>query len=232
MTSRIADLGLRNEDGGLRSDERAVRSHERGLQISRREALRIVTSAPVAAAIVWTPAEAERAGERAQRARGRAATQGKGHQPKFFTAHEYATVVVLVDLIIPRDERSGSATDAGVPEFMDFMMIDQPRRQTAMRGGLALVDRLSEQRFDKRFTACADAERRQLLDDIAYTDAVKPGLEHAVVFFNSFRDLTASGFWTTKMGIADLQYQGNRFVSEWTGCPEEALRKLGVSGRS
>ena len=115
---------------------------------------------------------------------------------------------------------------------MDFMMIDQPRRQTAMRGGLALVDRLCEKRFDKRFAACSDAERRQLLDDIAYTDAVKPGLEHAVVFFNSFRDLTASGFWTTKMGIADLRYQGNRFVSEWTGCPDEALRKLGVSGRS
>ena len=208
------------------------RIDDRGSGISRREALRIVTAAPVAAAIVWTPAEAERAGERAQRARSQAATQPKGYRPKFFTAHEYATVVLLVDLIIPRDERSGSATDAGVPEFMDFMMIDQPRRQTAMRGGLALIDRLSDQRFDKRFTACSDAERRRLLDDIAYTDAVKPGLEHAVVFFNSFRDLTASGFWTTKMGIADLQYQGNKFVSEWNGCPDEALRKLGVSERS
>jgi len=208
------------------------RNADCGSGISRREALRIVTSAPVAAAIVWTPAEAERAGEQAQRAGSQAASQPKGYQPKFFTAHEYATVVLLVDLIIPRDERSGSATDAGVPEFMDFMMIDQPRRQTAMRGGLALVDRLCEKRFDKRFAACSDAERRQLLDDIAYTDAVKPGLEHAVVFFNSFRDLTASGFWTTKMGIADLRYQGNRFVSEWNGCPDEALRKLGVSGKS
>jgi gluconate 2-dehydrogenase gamma chain len=209
-----------------------VRNADSRVGISRREALRIVTSAPLAAAIVWTPAEAERAGEQARRARGRTAAHPKGYQPKFFTAHEYATVAILVDLIIPRDERSGSATDAGVPEFMDFMMIDQPRRQTAMRGGLALVDRLCEQRFDRRFTACSDAERRQLLDDIAYTDAVKAGLEHAVVFFNSFRDLTASGFWTTKMGIADLQYQGNRFVSEWNGCPEEALRKLGVSGQS
>jgi len=208
------------------------RNADCGSGISRREALRIVTSAPVAAAIVWTPAEAERAGGQAQRARSQAASQPKGYQPQFFTAHEYATVILLVDLIIPRDERSGSATDAGVPEFMDFMMIDQPRRQTAMRGGLALVDRLCEKRFDKRFAACSDAERRQLLDDIAYTDGVKPGLEHAVVFFNSFRDLTASGFWTTKMGIADLRYQGNRFVSEWTGCPDEALRKLGVSGRS
>src|SRR5207244_10499259 len=200
--------------------------------MKRRTVLKRLGSAPVAAAMAWTPAEAEYAGAQAQRVRQDAQRLGVPYQPKFFTAHEYATVSVLVDLIVPKDERSGSATEAGVPEFMDFMMIDQPRRQTAMRGGLALVDRLCEKRFDKRFAACSDAERRQLLDDIAYTDAVKPGLEHAVVFFNSFRDLTASGFWTTKMGIADLRYQGNRFVSEWNGCPDEALRKLGVSGKS
>ena len=72
----------------------------------------------------------------AEQARTDAAKQATPYRPKFFTAHEYATVVVLVDLIIPRDERSGSATDAGVPEFMDFMMVDQPRRKVAMRGGL------------------------------------------------------------------------------------------------
>src|SRR5215813_14578480 len=158
--------------------------------LSRRQALALLTAAPVAA-MTWTPAEAEQAHEHATQAR---AQTSAAYKRKFFTAHEYATVGVLVDLIIPRDERSGSATEAGVPEFMDFMMVDQPRRQTAMRGGLALIDRLCERRFDKRFVACSDAERRQVVDDIAYTDAVKPGLEHAVVFFNSFRDLTASGF--------------------------------------
>ncbi len=108
-------------------------------------------------------------------------------------------------------------------------MIDQPRRQVAMRGGLALVDRLSVDRFGKNVLACADRERRQLLDEIAYTSNRDPGLSQAVAFFSSFRDLTASGFWSTKMGIADLQYQGNVFVAEWTGCPTDALRKLGVS---
>src|SRR5256714_15695798 len=108
--------------------------------ISRRTALQIVTSAPMAAALVWTPAEAQQAHEHAAAAQAKTAAPFK---PKFFTAHEYATVAVLVDLIIPRDERSGSATDAGVPAFMDFMMTDQPRRQVAMRGGLALVDRLA-----------------------------------------------------------------------------------------
>ena len=136
---------------------------------------------------------------------------------------------MLVDLIIPKDERSGSATDAGVPQFMDFMMIDQPRRQIAMRGGLALIDRLAMARFGKRFVSGTDRERRSLLDEIAYASNPDRGLSQAIAFFNSFRDLTASGFWSTKMGVADLQYQGNVFVSEWNGCPDAALRKLGVS---
>lgn len=197
--------------------------------ISRRAALRIVTSAPVAAALVWTPAEAQQAHEHAAAAREQAAKRAAPFKPKFFTAHEYATVGVLVDLIIPRDERSGSATDAGVPAFMDFMMIDQPPRQIAMRGGLALLDRLAEDRLGKRFLNLADAGRRSVLDEIAYTTNPDPGLSHAIAFFSSFRDLTASGFWSTKMGIQDLQYKGNTFVAEWEGCPDGALRKLGVS---
>ena len=113
--------------------------------ISRRTALKIFSSAPVAAAMAWTPAEAEQAHSRMQQARTQAARTGTPFKPKFFTPHEYATVGMLANLIIPKDERSGSATDAGVPEFMDFMMTDEPRRQTAMRGGLALIDRLSEE---------------------------------------------------------------------------------------
>jgi len=195
--------------------------------ITRRSALKLFAAAPAAAALVWTPVEAERAAEQAQQSR-RAAAPGTSFEPKFFTGHEYATVAALVDLIIPRDDRSGSATDAGVPEFMDFMMIDQPARQTAMRGGLALIDRIGEQRFGRRFVDCADAQRRGILDDIAYPSKAPASLSQAVAFFNSFRDLTASGFWTTRMGIADLGYQGNRFVAEWNGCPQPSLDKLGV----
>src|SRR5438876_11927910 len=145
-------------------------------KISRRTALQLVGAAPVAAAMAWTPAEAEQAHTHAQQARAAAAKQSKPYKPKFFTAHEYATVAVLVDLIIPKDDRSGSATDAGVPEFMDFMMIDQPRRQVAMRGGLALVDRLAQDRFGASFVRSTDAQRRQLLDEIGYTSNTDPGL--------------------------------------------------------
>src|SRR5881628_325850 len=148
--------------------------------ISRRTALQIVTSAPVAAALVWTPAEAAQAHEHAAAAQAQAAKTATAFKPKFFTAHEYATVGVMADLIIPRDARSGSATDAGVPAFMDFMLIDQPRRQVAMRGGLALVDRLAVDRFGKSFVNGSDAQRRQLLDEIAYTTNPDPGLSHAI----------------------------------------------------
>lgn len=198
-------------------------------RISRRAALQLFASAPVAAAMAWTPAEADQAQRRAQQAKADAEKHGSTYQPTFFTAHEYATVAVLVDLIIPKDERSGSATDAGVPEFMDFMMTDEPRRQTAMRGGLAMIDRLCEQRFDRRFVDCSDEQRRAILDDLAFPAKATPATSQAVAFFTSFRDLTASGFWSSKMGVDDLQYTGNRYVREWKGCPDEALKKLGVA---
>jgi gluconate 2-dehydrogenase gamma chain len=197
--------------------------------ITRRTALKTFAAAPLAAAMAWTPAEAEQAQRRAQQAKTDADKQGAPYKPKFFTAHEWATVVLLVDLIIPRDERSGGATDAGVPEFMDFMMIDQPQRQTAMRGGLAMIDRLCEERFDKRFVGCADEQRRAVLDDIAFPAKARPATRQAVAFFSSFRDLTASGFWSSKMGVDDLKYMGNTYVREWKGCPDDALKKLGVS---
>jgi gluconate 2-dehydrogenase gamma chain len=195
-------------------------------KLSRRHALALFGAAPAAAALVWTDVEARQAHEHAVAAQ--AAKPAAPFKPKFFTAHEYATVGLLVDLIIPRDERSGSATDAGVPAFMDFMMIDQPRRQIAMRGGLAMIDRLAVDRCGKRFVSATDRERRLLLDEIAYTSNPDRGLSQAIAFFSSFRDLTASGFWSTKIGVADLQYQGNVFVSEWTGCPDAALKKLGL----
>jgi hypothetical protein len=195
---------------------------------NRRAMLQMLSAAPVAAGLTWTEAEAQQAHQQAHAAQAAARKTAAPFRPKFFTKHEYATVTVLVDLIIPKDERSGSATDAGVPAFMDFMMIDQPGRQTAMRGGLGWLDRECLSRFDKTFVACTPAERTQVLDDIAWPQKATPGMSHGVAFFNAFRDLTASGFFTSKMGIEDLRYLGNRYVPEWTGCPDDVLKKLGV----
>jgi gluconate 2-dehydrogenase gamma chain len=135
---------------------------------NRRTVLRSLASAPLAAGFVWTDAEAQQAHHQAKAAEAVAQKTATPFRPKFFTRHEYATVTLLVDLIIPKDERSGSATEAGVPQFMDFMMTDQPARQTAMRGGLAWLDRECVTRFDKDFLASTPAERAQVLDDISW----------------------------------------------------------------
>ena len=198
------------------------------MKTSRRKILQALTAAPAVAGFAWTEAEAQHAAQHAQAA-AKKVTAAAPFKPKFFTAHEYATVRLLVDLIIPKDERSGSATDAGVPQFMDFMMADQPGRQTAMRGGLAWLDRECVSRFEKDFVSATPVQRTQVLDEIAWPQKATPALAHGVAFFNSFRDLTASGFFTSKMGIDDLQYMGNRFVPQWTGCPPEVMKKLGVS---
>ena len=198
--------------------------------INRRQMLQLLGSAPVAAGFVWTEAEAFEAQRRAQQARGGAADGGAGLQgPRFFTAHEFATVTLLAEMIIPKDERSGGATDAGVPEFMDFMMIDQPARSVPMRGGLAWLDQECNSRFNKTFLAASDAERRQVLDEISGLEPARPDQSHGLAFFRSFRDLTATGFWTSKIGIDDLKFMGNVYVAEWNGCPDEALKKLGLT---
>ena len=68
-----------------------------------------------------------------------------------------------------------------------------------------------------------------MCDALAFPDKAKPEFSHGVTFFNAFRDLTATGFFTSQMGIADLEYMGNTFVATWTGAPKEALDHLGVS---
>ena len=196
---------------------------------TRRSILQILAAAPAAAAFTWTEAEAQQAHQHAEAATATAQATKTPFKPKFFSAHEYATVRMLVDIVIPKDDRSGSATDAGVPEFMDFIMGDEPTRQLAMRGGLAWLDRECVTRFDKTFVNCTEAERKQVLDAIAWPQTAAPELSHGVAFFNSFRDLTASGFWTSRMGIKDIGYVGNVYVPEWKGCPDEVVKKLGLA---
>ncbi len=193
--------------------------------LSRRDVVALLAITPLATAFQWTPASVREAAARAREALAR----GTPYEPKQFTPHEWETVRVLVDLILPKDERSGSATEAGVPEFMDFMLGDDPDLQTPVRGGLAWLDHECADRYGTTFVACAAAERTALLDDVAWPAKAKPEHAAGVAFFNRFRDLTASGFFSSRMGVQDLRYVGNAFVSEWKGCPPEALAKLGVT---
>ena len=197
-------------------------------EMKRRDALKILGLAPLAASIGVAPSHLERV----TRAVERLEEAGAPAAPTFFTAHEWSTVKVLVDYIIPRDERSGSATDAKVPEFIDFLMSDKESSDASrvqMRGGLAWMDNECQHRFGKSFVGATDAQRRQVLDDIAWPKKARADLHPGVVFFSRFRDLTASGFFSTQMGWQDVQYKGNVAIPVWNGCPPEALKKLGVS---
>ncbi len=196
--------------------------------LTRREAVALLATLPLAGAIEFSPPALERALRAAERAHADAEAGTAAFAPKFFAAHEWRTVRLLVDYVIPRDAKSGSATDAAVPEFMDFIMGDKPDNQLWMRGGLAWLDLECEHRFNTTFVASKLSQRTQVLDDIAYPDKAPPAMRPGVAFFNRFRDLTASGFWTTKLGIDDLQYMGNRMMPGWNGCPDAALAKLGV----
>src|SRR5690606_234736 len=145
----------------------------------------------------------------------------------FFTDEERKKIEVLVDIIIPADEKSGSATDAGVPDFIEFMMKDMPGYQVPMRGGLMYLDYRADELFEQDFIACSESQRLQIIDEIAYPDKAAPGMEGGVSFFNMLRNLTATGFFTSKIGLQDLGYVGNQ-PNVWDGVPQEVLDKHGL----
>jgi len=149
---------------------------------------------------------------------------------QFFDEHELATIGVLADLIIPADDISGSATDAKVPDFIEFMVKDRPELQTPIRGGLRWVDAWCLSNYGKSFVAATDVQKKTLLDQIAYPDRAKdnPRLRQGVAFFNKFRDLTATGFFTSEIGVKDIGYAGNK-PNQWNGVPDEVLKQYGLA---
>lgn len=200
-------------------------------QMNRRDALKAFAVVSTANLLDVTSPQLERA-VRGMESLAEITEQGQQYSPKFFTRREWPTVRMLADYVIPRDTRSGSATDAKVPEFMDFLLSDKDASETSqdsMRGGLAWIDNEARRRFSKTFVGATDAQRRQILDDIAWPRKARPEFSHGVAFFTRFRDLTASGFFSSAMGWKDVQYIGNVFNPNWNGCPPAAMEKLGVS---
>jgi hypothetical protein len=142
----------------------------------------------------------------------------------FFTEKEKKMVAILSDIIIPKDEKSGSATDAGVPDFIEFMMKDYPKFQVPMRGGLMWLENQSTANFDKSFIDLTSEQRVSIIDHIAYPDTAEVSMKNGVKFFNLMRNLTCTGFFTSQMGINDLGYVGNR-PNQWNGVPDDVLKK-------
>ncbi len=146
---------------------------------------------------------------------------------KFFTDPEIATITILCDMIIPADKLSGSASDADVPEFIEFMAKDQPKNQTPLRGGLRWLDIKSSKMFKKSFAEASKPQQTELVNLIAYPDKALPENAQGVAFFNMMRNLTATGFFTSKIGIADMNYKGNQ-PNTWDGVPEDVLKQYGL----
>lgn len=146
----------------------------------------------------------------------------------FFNKHEMATIAVLSNIIIPADGVSGSATDAGVPDFIEFIVKDMPHHQVPLRGGLRWLDLQSNRRFGKAFIDASASEQIALIDEIAYPQKARPDVKQGVAFFSLIRDLVATGFYTSEIGIKDLGYKGNT-PNQWNGVPDEVLKQYGLS---
>ncbi|MCX8020196.1 MAG: gluconate 2-dehydrogenase subunit 3 family protein [Chitinophagaceae bacterium] len=144
----------------------------------------------------------------------------------FFTPDELALIRILCDIIIPADEVSGSATQAGVPDFIEFIVKDKPELQTPVRGGLRWLNALSIKRFGASFKDCNPAQQTEIIDLIAYPERVKNNkeLSAGAAFFSLMRNLTASGFYTSEIGLRDLGYMGNK-PNQWNGVPDEVLKE-------
>lgn len=147
---------------------------------------------------------------------------------KFFSEHEMATITILADIIIPKDEISGSASEAGVPAFIDFIVQDMPAHQTPMQGGLRWLDMECFKRFEKSFVDCEEKQRMEIVDEIAWPNKARPSMKQGVAFFTLMRNLTSTGFYTSEIGVKDLGYIGNQ-PNKWNGVPDDVLKKYGLS---
>jgi hypothetical protein len=202
--------------------------------MKRRDTLKTISLASLGLAVnpaeaaVPEPPVAKPSGKIAPgRARGETERDAKLHAAKFLTPTELQTITVLGDIIIPADAKSGSASQAGVPDFIEFMMKDQPRNQTPMRGGIRWLNNTCVKRYGKPFVQCTKAQQIDMVDQIAYPGKATPDMTQGVAFFTMMRNLVMTGFYTSKMGIEDLGYMGNT-PNQWDGVPVEVLAQYNL----
>lgn len=146
----------------------------------------------------------------------------------FFTKHEIQTITILGDIIIPKDEVSGSASDAKVPDFIEFIVKDMPEHQVPMRGGLRWLDMQCLTRYKNSFAECNTKQQMEMVDEIAWPKKAKPEMKAGVNFFNLIRNLTATGFYTSEIGGKDVGYMGNK-PNQWNGVPADVLKQYNMA---
>ncbi|HEX4770413.1 MAG TPA: gluconate 2-dehydrogenase subunit 3 family protein [Bryobacteraceae bacterium] len=197
--------------------------------VSRRDVFHILGAVPAAAAVA-TPALGEALHPHMHIAE---ADHAAGtYKRVVFDDHQWKTVCRLADIVIPADDVSGSATDAGVPEFLDDWLAFETqengndRLKSEILGGLTWLDRESNRLFSKDFVDAAADQQKQIIDRIAWAAKSVPEDHLWVEFFSSFRNLIVSGFYSSKMGVKDLPYLGNTAVTEWKGCEPKVWKVI------
>ncbi len=187
--------------------------------ISRRDVLKSLTLGMVAgSALRAVPAEAAKYAHALIQA---AKADGGQYKPRYFSDRQYQTLRALCQAIIPADGRSGGALEAGAPEFIDLLTSESPEYQLTLGGGLMWLDGICTDRFGKVFLDCTPGQQTTMLDLIAYRKnaVADPRLSQGVDFFSFLRKLTADGYFTSEIGIKDLGYIGNTYLTEFPGCP-------------
>ena len=190
--------------------------------VTRRDVLRTLAAGAVGGSVLQViPAKAAEYAHQMVRKEKAAAPAGK-YVPKFFDAHQYETLNSLCDTIIPKDEKSGGAVEAGAPEFIDLLTSENEEFQLKLGGGLLWLDAHCADQYGKTYLESSPEQRKETLDQIAYRKNAKkdPSLSQGVAFFAFLRNMTCDGFYTSKIGIEDLQYIGNTSRTEWPGCPD------------
>ena len=189
--------------------------------VSRREILKSLSMTAVAGSVLQAiPLEAAEYAHHLIDAE-RADANAGGYAPKFFNAHQYATLQLLCETILPADADSGGAIEAGAPEFIDLLTSENPDYQLKLGGGLMWLDTTCADRYGSAYLDCSPQQQKEILDLIAYSrNAEKdPGLSQGVAFFAFLRELTADGFFTSEIGIKYLGYVGNTYLLSFPGCP-------------
>jgi len=190
-------------------------------EISRRDILRTLATGVAGGAVLQViPAHAAAFAHTAVAAEKAASATGQ-YMPKYFSAAQYATIVSLCDSIIPKDDHSGGAVDAGAPEFIDLLTSENDDFALRLGGGLMWLDNYCMEHHGNAYMQCTPAQQKAMLDAIAFRANAKkdPELSQGVAFFAFLRKMTCDGFYTSKIGIDDLQYIGNVPRPNFPGCP-------------
>jgi gluconate 2-dehydrogenase gamma chain len=149
------------------------------------------------------------------------ASAGGGYTPKFFSQRQYRTLQALCETIIPAEDGSGGAIEAGAPEFIDLLSSENPEYQLKLGGGLMWLDSACSDRYGKVYLECSPEQQKQVLDQIAYrrNALADPSLSQGIDFFSFLRMMTVDGFFTSEIGIKYLGYIGNKYMKSFAGCP-------------